>query len=344
MNAESEIVELWTLGAVPRARQAARNFTEAMGVEELQREEIALVVSELATNLVKHALGGTLKLSRVHDGTRKGMEIESLDRGPGFHRVPFEEALLDGVSSTGSLGGGLGTVSRLMDELWMTPRESSGGGTKIICRKWFAEENKERSEHHCPLQFGVATRPYPGMRFNGDDFVIHRSGERTLFAVIDALGHGWEAHSAAVEARLYIERNAEKSLLSLFQGVDRICASMRGVVMAAGRLNWKEKELEFASLGNIESRIIRDGAESTRLPIRRGYLGGRKIKPVLSSRSWSERDIIVLHSDGLTTSWRAEALGVPLSESAPAIARAMLRRFSSEQDDSTVLVVKGEKH
>ena len=118
-------------------------------------------MTELATNLIKHAQGGTLTLTPLADGGRVGLEIESHDNGPGIADV--EQALGDRFSTAGTRGTGLGAVNRLMDELDITSRR--GRGTRIVCRKWLREHRP--SLRPCPLAFGVATRPRqpgPGQR------------------------------------------------------------------------------------------------------------------------------------------------------------------------------------
>ena len=69
---------------VLRAAEAARRFAEFLGFPEVQREELGLVVTELASNLLRHAVGGTIKLRQIGAGERTGIEILSLDTGPGF--------------------------------------------------------------------------------------------------------------------------------------------------------------------------------------------------------------------------------------------------------------------
>ena len=100
------------------ARQAATALATAIGFVDKDRDAVALVVSELATNLVKHAKGGTLTLTALVDEGRVGLQITSQDRGPGIADV--EQALTDGFSTVGSLGYGLGAVNRIMDVLDMT--------------------------------------------------------------------------------------------------------------------------------------------------------------------------------------------------------------------------------
>src|SRR5579859_657001 len=100
---------------VADASKAATRFSRAMGFTALESDEIGLVATELATNLIRHASGGTIELNGLGSEARTGIEIQSTDNGPGISNV--EDAIADGFSSDGGLGLGLGTVNRLMDEL-----------------------------------------------------------------------------------------------------------------------------------------------------------------------------------------------------------------------------------
>lgn len=93
-------------------------------------ECVVLATAELATNLVRHARGGELRITSL-DGSRRGVLIECEDEGPGI--VDLAEARRDGVSSGSGLGSGLGAVERLMDE---SEFSSSPAGTRIVARKW----------------------------------------------------------------------------------------------------------------------------------------------------------------------------------------------------------------
>ena len=118
------------VGDLSAARLAARSMSTAIGFDECAVEEIALVVSELATNLVKHAKKGILRLRRTEEAGRAGIQIDSEDEGRGIPNV--EQAVGDDFSTSGSLGCGLGAVNRLMDEFDVTSRP--GAGTSIMCR------------------------------------------------------------------------------------------------------------------------------------------------------------------------------------------------------------------
>src|SRR5664280_2437884 len=148
-----QTVEILYPSNVGAARLGSKALAESIGFDPAVCEEIALAMTELATNLIKHTQGGKLTLTPLADGGRIGLEIESHDSGPGIADV--EQALADRFSTAGTHGTGLGAVNRLMDELDITSEH--GRGTRIVCRKWVRQQGA--SLRPCPLAFGVATRP-----------------------------------------------------------------------------------------------------------------------------------------------------------------------------------------
>src|SRR5581483_4099687 len=96
---------------VGEARRAAAHMTEVLAFDVTQRGKVALAVTEAATNILKHAGSGKILLAPLMRGTTPGLELLALDRGPGISNVM--DSLRDGFSTAGSMGMGLGTLSRV---------------------------------------------------------------------------------------------------------------------------------------------------------------------------------------------------------------------------------------
>ncbi len=325
------------LAQVKHATHLAKSYAGSIGFNPADCDEIALVVSELGSNLVRHASGGTIKFSQIESGDRLGIRVESEDSGPGIPDV--ERALTDGFSTAGSLGFGLGTVNRLMDDLEVYSRSPSG--SHLVTQRWMRPQRRElRTED---LRFGAATRPYRYMPENGDAFVIMQWERFALAGVIDGLGHGPFAQRAAQTARQYLEQHFDQSLDSLFRGVQRACRATRGVVMALARFDLARNILTIGSVGNIEVRLF-GSPEHFALIVRRGVIGLNAPSPALLDHPWTPECILVMHSDGLRTHWHwSEFPG--LTEAAPdAIAQRLLNALGKTEDDATVVVAKNARH
>jgi anti-sigma regulatory factor (Ser/Thr protein kinase) len=112
-------------------RRAARTWALQIGFPLRVAEELVLVVSELATNILKYGRHGFITMDMLDDEERgPGIRFEARDFGPPFH--DFSLALLDRHDDKGpilpearsismGLGVGLGTVVRLTDRVEHQP-------------------------------------------------------------------------------------------------------------------------------------------------------------------------------------------------------------------------------
>lgn len=112
------------------ARRAAQRLAQRAGLPARRASEIAIVVSELATNIVKYGVRGEVALA-WEPGT---FLVVAKDVGPPIHDM--ESALEDGcddrgpidpaaMAGRGGLGNGLGAVVRLADRFEC--RQDAGG-------------------------------------------------------------------------------------------------------------------------------------------------------------------------------------------------------------------------
>ncbi|MDW6001936.1 anti-sigma regulatory factor [Vibrio mangrovi] len=113
-------------------------FARTLNFSSTTTSEIATVVSELATNIVKYAGEGRIELAEMIHGSACGIRVIASDRGPGIAQI--EQALEEHFTTGGSLGMGLPGVKRMADEFQI---ESSVGrssteksGTIVTVIKW----------------------------------------------------------------------------------------------------------------------------------------------------------------------------------------------------------------
>ena len=322
-------------GDVSLARKIARELAESVGFDSILTQELILAASELAFNIINHAGRGEM-LFVLLEGDKKGIQLETIDDGPGIPDI--EIAMTDGVTSGVSLGYGLGSINRIMDALDIRSPLTNGRGTRVCCKKYLPVE------HVChlpsPLSVGVGSRPYPGIPFNGDSFIVKHFGCNLLVGVIDGLGHGKFAHEASQRARQYVEKHYDQPFEMIFQGTGRACRSTRGVVMALVKFDWHivPIKMTFGSIGNIEVRL-QSGKAST-LPVRRGIIGKNAPKPVIHEQSFDAGDTLFLFSDGITSHWPKDAFLDLKAKSADETARIMLNVLAKDNDDATLLIVK----
>lgn len=315
-------------------KNRVRDLAEKIGFNSQETEEILISATELGTNILKHADSGELILLEGTGEYEGGIIIEAKDSGTGIEDV--ELAVSDGYSTKGSLGYGLGTVNRFMDELKII--SSYGEGTHIFCSRKIRESRS--SGIQCPLEIGAASCAHPRMEINGDAYIIRKSDDNVLAGVIDGLGHGQFAHRASQKARNYIERHSDQSFDDIFRGVARSCRTTRGVVMTLVRIDWKKGIIEIAGIGNVELKFFGNSTPISFI-IHRGVLGMNAPRPRISEHEWNEGMTLFIFSDGIIPHWSSEYLSEILANSAAEISRQLLRKYSKENDDATVIVVKG---
>jgi serine/threonine-protein kinase RsbT len=107
-------------------------YSREAGFGETPSQMIATSVSELVRNILKYAGTGEIRLRHIKKIGARGIEVEAIDHGPGI--ADCEAAMTDHYSSGGTLGLGLPSVKRMMDEFSLV--SAPGEGTRVTVRKW----------------------------------------------------------------------------------------------------------------------------------------------------------------------------------------------------------------
>lgn len=344
MVIKSRIIEVQHEANIASVQRHATRVAQEFGFDPVATGEISIAVTELATNILKHGRrNGRIITSVIKEEDRTGIEITSIDLGPGITNVDI--AIEDGYSTLGTMGTGLGAVDRLMDEfhIWTNCNESASNKqqhscTRIIARKWLAKSPGTDDFDKNGLQFGVMTRPLSGEKYSGDAYFIKRYCNTHIISLIDGLGHGEKAHFAAQTAIRYIGDNYKKSFKKIFQGVHCVCRATRGVAMSISRIDLDNKTLSYAGIGNVVSRIFNSPTPIN--PINFNGILGLVMRNVhVFSYQWGG-GVLVMYTDGISSRWNSHDLPGMKSKTANEIAIEILDRFGRNNDDATVIVGK----
>lgn len=103
--------------------------------EEIDATLIATAASELTTNIIRYAQNGNIEIKIIRNEACEnlGIEIYAYDSGPGIECI--ETAMEDCyTTSNNSLGFGLSSVKRIMDEFYIYSEKEEG--TYVLVRKW----------------------------------------------------------------------------------------------------------------------------------------------------------------------------------------------------------------
>lgn len=308
------------------ARIQGKKLAANIGFGEIGRAEIEIVISELGANIVKHAGGsGKLIFRRLRERGARGIEIEARDRGPG---MPSGARTRDPKPGARSLGIGLSGIRRLMDEC---ETDSGGPGTVIRTRKWLAGEVAD------PVRCSVLSRPRFGEEVSGDDFFIKKLPFFVLFGVIDALGHGPEAHATARRAVRILEDNFRRDLSELVARCHQELKGTRGAAMALGRIDLRANAFDHVAVGNVETRIY-----GPRPPVRPAFANGVLGMIVEGARverhPYRAGTCFVMFSDGI--SGRFDLDDALLRRTPQEIGAHILSGYGRRHDDATVMVIR----
>jgi Anti-sigma regulatory factor (Ser/Thr protein kinase) len=313
-------------------RRTSTRLAEEIGFSEVETSNVAIVTNELATNLVKHAKHGQIVLGALHQGETLGLEVLSLDQGPGISNIA--QCMRDGYSSAGSLGNGLGAVARLAYDfdIYSLP----GKGTAVLARLWAA---KRKSQPTSRIDFGVSCLPMAGEEICGDGWAYEALADSTVCMVADGLGHGPQAALAADEAVATLREYKTKSPAELMEKMHGVLRSTRGAALSLAQIRHDDEVLRFCGLGNISGSVITNGT-MRRMASNNGTAGVEASKIAEFSYPWNPDSLLIMHSDGLLNRWDLEKYPGLTQRHPSLIAAVLYRDFYRGRDDVTVLTGK----
>jgi anti-sigma regulatory factor (Ser/Thr protein kinase) len=313
------------------ARRFAVRQAEEIGFSETESGAIAIAVTEIAGNVIKHAESGKILFEHMRHQGRNGMRILALDDGPGIADV--SAALQDGFSTAGTNGNGLGAVRRLAS--YFDLYSIHGRGTCVLAEFWSGKKSAPEQS----LQVGAISIPLRGETVCGDGWATRRNGSGAWFLVVDGLGHGCFAADAAREAeRVFAESGSELPSLILTDIHDAL-KKTRGAAAAIAHVNQEKQTLCFAGLGNI-SATVATSQTSRGIASYNGTLGHQMHRMQEFNLPWNQDSVLIMHSDGLSSRWDLSKSRGIWSRHPSLIASVLYRDFAKERDDVTVLVAR----
>ena len=336
------------------ARRGIGEIAQRVGCSETVIGKLAIIVTECATNQLKHAQRGEL-LARVwHEVTprgsraRSGVELLAIDNGPGIRDL--HACFVDGFTTAGSPGTGMGAIQRLADELdvWSAPEL----GTLLRIVVWSdaaTEAAASAASPAAPIEFGAIHLPLQGETLCGDAWSCgYAQGEFTAI-VADGLGHGPLAHQAARAAVDTFAQLGPSSLEQIVLASHDALRPTRGAALGVARIPAAEiggqiddqpaASARFCGIGNIAASVWSPHGHR-HLVSHAGIAGHQMHKAQVFQVDWPRDALLILHSDGLATRWDLSRYpGLTLRHPA-LIAAALYRDFARGRDDLTVFVAR----
>jgi phosphoserine phosphatase RsbX len=192
------------------------------------------------------------------------------------------------------------------------------------------------------IESGIYVRPCDGETLSGDVVLVQPQGDGVFAVVIDALGHGPDAHRLGVQLSVALSGWLPDAAPLAPEGALAVLhESARGTRGAAAAVAWLDaRTLEgwVAGVGNVRCRLF--GAETRTVEFGEGVLGQRVRSPRPVSLALQPTDVLILFSDGVAGRFRLDdypSLGL---DPAPAIAFNVVRRFGKGMDDASCAVIR----
>lgn len=317
------------------ARGAASALARRIGLDAHRAAEVALAVTEAATNVQRHADDGALLLRVLRDGDRAAVEFLTVDSGPGM--VDVAAALADGTSSAGTLGIGMGAVVRLADAFDV--HSVPGRGTVMAARFWNRSAGEGTADGRESAVSGV-TRPISGETSCGDAWTARALDASALLVMMcDGLGHGPMAARASAAAVQAFHATPSRDPEGVLTAVHRALSGTRGGAVAVARIDAAAARVTYCGVGNISGFLIGHDTRKALLSVP-GIVGSQMRRLRVFEEPLPPGGALAMHSDGLTERWQPAALPGLLNHTSAVVAGQLLREAGVRRDDAGVVVVK----
>jgi anti-sigma regulatory factor (Ser/Thr protein kinase) len=311
---------------VGHARRVAQQLAETLAFDEVDSGRVALVVTELASNILKHAVRGELHLRVLVAPAFSGIEIIAVDRGPGFD---VHACMRDGFSTGGTQGIGLGAIERQAD-VFDVHVDSRGA---VVLTRFYSRKSKTRD-----LRFGVSQHSLHDDPACGDVWSLAVDGQRISALVIDGLGHGEEAELAARAGENAFWLQPFDSPEQLLEEMHHVMKGTRGGAAAIAQFDAAKGGLRFVGIGNIGATVL-EHDKSRGLASHPGIVGLQFRKAQGFDHPEVSGQILVMFSDGLQSRWNLRDYSGLIYRHPAVIAAVLHRDFCRGRDDVTVLVI-----
>lgn len=296
--------------------------------------ELDIVVAEMVSNLSKYGQNGQLLVKPVEEGGLAGLEVISVDTGPGMENV--SKMITDGYSTTNTLGHGLGSIKRLADVFQVYSQK--GWGTIVLARIFKERLPDQRKAGKADIRSLIL--PKSGETACGDGFYARTTKESLKLILGDGLGHGPDAAQAVNEAIKAFKICPDESPVDIIRFISTQVKRTRGLVATVAVFNFKEKVWRICGVGNIATRI--SGTVTNKNYIAYNGIVGMNIPNSMNDQviAYERGQHIILCSDGIKTKWDVSKLPGLFRCDLSIVAAALYKDYARHTDDLSIAVGK----
>jgi anti-sigma regulatory factor (Ser/Thr protein kinase) len=316
---------------IAEARRGAAEAAAAIAFNETDVGRVALVASELCTNLIKHGGGGELLIGSYDDPTGSGIELIAVDKGPGI--ADLQASQRDGHSTAGTAGHGLGAIRRQSQAMQLVSWPELG--TVVMAR--LAANNPKINGHTITnAPWGSVSIALQGQEVCGDACAVFDTAVGRTLLVADGIGHGSEAAIAATEAVRLFQQHQARPVPEILEYLHAGLRPTRGAAVAVARFDEANRKVVYGGIGNISGIIV--SPMGTRRMISLNGTAGHVARKVQAFDYPYHGGVVVMCSDGVATNWSLDRYPGLVQAHPSLIAAVLYRDFGRRRDDVTVAV------
>ena len=321
------------------------------GAAEVDQTLVATIISELASNIVKYAGRGTVRVNRVQATDGVDIEVWADDSGPGIADV--DRAMRDHFSTGNTLGLGLPGVRRMSDAFSID--STPGAGTHVHARKRIVGRRAavmpaprvtaaapggaraaELSNAHWDI--GMHVRPMSGHLVSGDMTMAVQVDNGLLLVITDATGHGVAANEVARGVSDFVMLHATADVKRLLTDLHGHLKGTIGAAVGALFIDPHKRLLRYVGVGNTgASRRV---GEAWRPVSKDGVLGQRLPTLLEQTGDVSRGDLIMMWTDGLSEVAGGTFAARNAFKPAAQLAREMVDELGKPHDDASCIVLR----
>ncbi|MDM0104274.1 ATP-binding protein/SpoIIE family protein phosphatase [Variovorax sp. J22R24] len=337
-----EVIRGWTHFSFPmgdascvgEARRHAAQEAAQLGFGDTEAGRLALVVTELGTNLLRHARQGQLLIAARPD--HADIEVLAIDEGPGIQDVT--RAMEDGFTTGNSPGTGLGAIKRLASHFDIHSAVPHGTVCLARVRKHAATGTEQAADQRA-FEVGAVCVPLQGETACGDAWGAAFDAAGLTALVADGLGHGPEAAKPSQLAVATFLEAPRRDLRGIVEQVHLDLKTTRGAAVCLVRLSGDDETLRCAGAGNVAVRVV-SGVYDRSMVTQHGTAGVQIRKPDETSMVLPLHALVVVHSDGIASRWDTQHILPVLGRDPALVAAILMRHHSRKRDDATIVVVR----
>lgn len=319
-------------------RSEVRRLAEGVGFKGHRLGELEIIIAELTSNLIKHTPKGGYLLVRTITTEPQGIEIISIDGGPGMRLA--SEMMKDGKSTTKTLGQGLGAIKRLSNEFDIY--SIAGWGTIVISRTYVNKNTLHDSNNNFEVA-GINVCKQ-GEIVSGDGWKFSQQGKKVRGIVVDGLGHGPAAHEATEQAINVFSQSPGTNPVDQIYSIHNYLKRTRGAVINVVHIDMLNHQLIYSGVGNISMKVI--SLNQSKGCFSYNGIVGHIMPSVINNHTlqWQATDMIIMHSDGISTRWDIQKYPGIMQHQPLMLCIAIYKDHNRGTDDATIIIGKMTKN